>query len=323
MKHDDDPSDLLSEVRRRTLSRDEEARLEGLVARSPEVRVLHYAGWSFDRDSSARDGDDVLVARLAARAAERAANPVAAAPLRRRKRPLVLLLAASLALASTAGAGAGVVYYMKSERTAEVPPPVSAPQSRAKSLGARAAPRLSPTAPAPAHEPPTSDGPTVVPLSAAAPAPKSPATSAPTPAPASPAAASKPGPATSTSDALSASSLFAQANRQRLSGDTRGAIVLYEMLTERHPGTPEASLAELSLGNLLLQTGDASGALTHFRRAGSTGALGSEALWGEANALKTLGRSGEERQTLERLLARYPDGAYAKAARKRLGPLAP
>ena len=86
---------------------------------------------------------------------------------------------------------------------------------------------------------------------------------------------------------------------------------------------PEANLAELSLGNLLLQTGDASGALTHFRRAGSTGALGSEALWGEANALKKLGRSGEERQTLERLLARYPDGAYAKAARKRLGPLAP
>jgi Flp pilus assembly protein TadD len=128
---------------------------------------------------------------------------------------------------------------------------------------------------------------------------------------------------TSKSEALNARSLFARANQQRLSGDTRGAVVLYQMLTERHPGTPEANLAELSLGNLLLQSGDASGALTHFRRAGSTGALGSEALWGEANALKALGRTSEERRTLERLLALHPDGAYVKAARKRLGPLAP
>lgn len=330
MKHDDDPTDLLSEARRRPLLRDEEARLEELVASSPEARVMHYAGWSFDRDSSARDGDDVLVARLAARAVERATKPVTV-PLRRRRRPLALLLAASLALASTAGAGVGVVYYVRtSERTAEVSPPVSAPPTQAKSLGARAKPRVSPTAPA--LEAPASDGPAVVPLSAAVPdpasksalVPRSPASkSASTPEPASPAAAANPAPTTPKSDALGARSLFAQANQQRLSGDTRGAIVLYEMLTERHPGSPEANLAELSLGKLLLQTGDASGALTHFRRAGSTGALGSEALWGEANALSTLGRASEERRTLERLLALHPDGAYAKAARKRLGTDAP
>jgi hypothetical protein len=95
------------------------------------------------------------------------------------------------------------------------------------------------------------------------------------------------------------------------------------MLAERHPGSAEANLAELSLGKLLLQSGDASSALTHFRRADSSGAFGSEALWGQANALKALGRSSEERQTLERLLALHPDGAYAKAAGKRLGQLAP
>ena len=106
MKHDEEPTDLLGEARRRPLSRDEEARLEELVASSPEARILHYAGWSFDRDSSAREDDDVLVARLAARAAERMANPGATLPVRRRRRPFVTLLAAALAVASTAGAGA-------------------------------------------------------------------------------------------------------------------------------------------------------------------------------------------------------------------------
>jgi TolA-binding protein len=125
-------------------------------------------------------------------------------------------------------------------------------------------------------------------------------------------------------DALSAPALFGQANQLRLAGDTRGAIVVYKLLTDHHPGSPEADLAELSLGKLLLASGDASQALTHFRRAGASGgALGSEALWGEAGALKALGRINDERSTLERLLAQYPEGAYAKAARKRLGTDAP
>jgi TolA-binding protein len=121
-------------------------------------------------------------------------------------------------------------------------------------------------------------------------------------------------------DALSAPALFGQANQLRLAGDTRGAIVVYKLLSEHHPGSEEAKLAELSLGKLFLASGDASQALTHFRRAAeSGGALGSEALWGEAGALRALGRTSEERSTLERLLREFPDGAYAKAARKRLG----
>ena len=109
MKLDDEADDLLVEARRRPLSRDEESALEELVERSPEARMLHYAGWAFDRDSSARENDDVLVARMAARAAERAGSATAPLPVRRRRRPLVTLLAAAIAVASTAGAGAGVV----------------------------------------------------------------------------------------------------------------------------------------------------------------------------------------------------------------------
>jgi len=330
MKHDDESTDLLAEARRRVLSRDEEARLEELVEGSPEARIMHYAGWSFDRDSSAREGDDVLVAKLASRIVERSSKPITI-PVRRRQRPLVAVLAAALAVASTAGAGVGVVYFVQtSEQATHVAPPVVVPQSPTRALRRHATPRISPSEPVPAAAP--SDGPAVFPLAAAtsdpAPGPESRALrSAPAPdsAPAritdSAAASSKP--LVPKGDALSAPSLFAQANEQRLAGDPRGAIVLYQMLTERHPGSREANLAELSLGKLLLQTGDSSGALTHFRRAGSSGALRSEALWGEANALKALGRTSEERQTLERLLALHPDGAYAPAVRKRLGPLAP
>jgi tetratricopeptide (TPR) repeat protein len=125
-------------------------------------------------------------------------------------------------------------------------------------------------------------------------------------------------------DALGAAALFGEANKKRLAGDTAGAISLYELLGERHPGSAEADLAELSLGKLLLASGSAERALAHFRKAGASGgALGSEALWGEAGALKALGRASDERAALERLLSLYPDGAYAKAARKRLGTDAP
>jgi tetratricopeptide (TPR) repeat protein len=167
----------------------------------------------------------------------------------------------------------------------------------------------------PAPPTPLAPEPVVAPVGdpALAAAPVSPAVRAP---------ASKP--KLSAPDALSASALFGEANKKRLAGDIPGAIGLYELLTERHPGSPEADLAELSLGKLLLASGNAEKALAHFRRAGSSGgALGSEALWGETEALRSLGRASEERAALERLLELYPDGAYAKAARKRLGNDAP
>jgi hypothetical protein len=312
MKHDDDAVDLLSEARRRPLSRDEEVRLEELVERSPEARILHYAGWAFDRDSSAREDDDVLVAKLAARAADRSAKPVVTLPARRRRRPLFTLVAAALVLAGTAGAGAGVVYLVRAPaRGPEVANPV--PNARPDANRGRASSKTpavptSESAPAPVA-PITVPGPVVGPAPNAAPAPV---------------AASQPKRTPNVPDALGAKALFGEANKKRLAGDTAGAIALYELLAERHSGSAEADLAELSLGKLMLATGDAAGALLHFRLAqASGGALGSEALWGETQALKTLGRSSDERAALERLLAEHPDGAYAKAARKRLGTDAP
>jgi TolA-binding protein len=316
MKHDD-VTDILSEARRRPLSREEEVRLEELVERSPEARILHYAGWAFDRDSSAREDDDVLVAKLAARAADRVTNPVVTLPARRRRRPLFTLIAAALALAGTAGAGAGVVYFVRApERAPGVanPTPNAAtvgnrPKALGRALSTRSAP-VSTTDAAPVPGVPAPVAPIVAPLDG--------------PIAPSPVTASQPKRTRSAPDLLSAKSLFGEANKKRLAGDTAGAIALYKLLAERHPGSAEADLAELSLGKLMLATGDATGALLHFKLAqASGGALGSEALWGEAQAQKALGRASDERAALERLLSEYPDGAYAKAARKRLGTDAP
>jgi TolA-binding protein len=337
MKHDDDATDILSEARRRPLSREEDARLEELVERSPEARILHYAGWAFDRDSSAREDDDVLVAKLAARAADRVAKPVVTLPGRRRRRPLFTLVAAALALAGTAGAGAGVVYLARApERAPEVAnlaPNAANVGNRPKAPGrAPSAPRapVSTTESVPAPVPPAPVGPVVAPLdvpiapspvTASAPARITIATPAGAP---SPVTASQPKRTRTAPDLLSAKALFGEANKKRLAGDTAGAIALYKLLAERHPGSAEAALAELSLGKLMLATGDATGALLHFKLAqASGGALGSEALWGEAQAQKALGRASDERAALRRLLSEYPDGAYAKAARKRLGTDAP
>src|SRR5262245_2234019 len=110
MKHPDDPADLANEARRRSLSREEELRFEALLEESPEEDVAYRAGLAFDRDSSAREGDDVLVARLASRAAERFGAPPSVRPSSRplrRSRSVVLLVAAVVA-AGTAAAGTGV-----------------------------------------------------------------------------------------------------------------------------------------------------------------------------------------------------------------------
>ncbi|HVR19970.1 MAG TPA: tetratricopeptide repeat protein [Polyangiaceae bacterium] len=312
MKHADDPADLLSEARRRKLTRDEESRLQGLLEQSAEEHMLYRAGLSFDRDSSAREGDDLLVARLANRAAQRFGTPPAA--MRRRRRPLVALLVAALVAAGTAAAGTGVVYFVRAN-----PPEETSPS------GVRVAP-VSPTQKGKAREVPlapvAAPGPTIA-IDTVAPG----EVGVPARGIESNRVSSAAAP-TSKRDAaepvaLGASALFGEANKKRLAGDTAGAVERYLLIADRYPGSAEANLADLSLGKLFLASGDSKRALTHFRKAGASSALGSEALWGEASALRALGRASDERAVLERLLAQYPNGAYAKAARKRLGTDAP
>ena len=255
----------------------------------------------------------MLVARLASRAAQRFRKPTPS--VRRRRRPLLALLVAALVAAGTAAAGTSVVYFVRTDAPRE--PPSSGvrvaavtPTQKAKARDAR--PRATVAAPAPtvaldtvgvgaAATPVRGIGSNRVSSAAAASSKREPAAS----------------------PALGASALFGEANKKRLAGDTAGAVERYLLVAERYPGSSEANLADLSLGKLFIASGDSKRALTHFRRAGASGALGAEALWGEASALRALARVSDERAALERLLAQYPNGAYAKAARKRLGTDAP
>lgn len=303
MKHEDDPVDLTSKARRRGLSHEEEARLKALFEEAPEERRLYRAGLAFDRDSSAREGDDVLVARMAERAEQEFGRPLSSPPPRRLR--FVTLVAAALVAAGSAAAGTGVVYLVRANESGGDTPATAAPlvdaSPKPKAKSAPRSERRAPTTSAASAEE------TPVPAPAAEPAPRVVATSK-----------------RASPDALGAPALFGEANKRRRSGDSAGAVALYTEVATRFPGSAEANLAELSLAKLFFASGDAERALGYFRRAGASGGvLGSEALWGESEALRALGRTGEERDALERLLKRYPSGAYAKAARKRLGTTAP
>ena len=120
-----------------------------------------------------------------------------------------------------------------------------------------------------------------------------------------------------------AATLFAAANRARVAGNTAQAIALSQQLLARFPRSAEASSTHLSLGMLRLQQGRATEALAEFQayEAQGSGDASAEALWGKAQALRALGRSKEEMETLHELVRRFPRAAYAAAAQKRLAAL--
>jgi TolA-binding protein len=122
---------------------------------------------------------------------------------------------------------------------------------------------------------------------------------------------------------LTAAELFAAANRARIAGDAPLAVRLSRELEDRYPESREAVTTHLSLGLLQLQQGAPADALQEFRRYRAVGSTATmpEALWGESQALRRLGRSAEERAVLEELLDRYPGSAYEAAARRRLADL--
>lgn len=119
---------------------------------------------------------------------------------------------------------------------------------------------------------------------------------------------------------------FARANELRKSGRLPAAILAYQELQRRHPGSPEAQLSHLLLGRLHLQRGEPSPARTQFSaylRSSPGGSLAEEALHGLATACRASGRTAEERATWQQLLQRYPRSLYAGRARSRLRDLEP
>ncbi|HEX2874794.1 MAG TPA: hypothetical protein VHP33_26265 [Polyangiaceae bacterium] len=117
-----------------------------------------------------------------------------------------------------------------------------------------------------------------------------------------------------------ASKLFGEANQARRSGDVGRASGLYHLLQDQFPGSPEAELSRVTLALLLLDSGDAQGALSGFERylAGASRGLEAEALVGRARALGRLGRRDLEASAWREVQRKYPQSIYGRQAGERL-----
>jgi len=126
-----------------------------------------------------------------------------------------------------------------------------------------------------------------------------------------------------TREPASAAKLFAEANQARRSGDVGRASGLYHLLQDQFAGSPEADLSRVTLATLLLDSGDAQGALTGFERylASASRGLEAEALVGRARALGRLGRRDLETSAWQEVRRKYPHSIYGRQAGERLAAL--
>lgn len=118
--------------------------------------------------------------------------------------------------------------------------------------------------------------------------------------------------------------LLTRAQDLRREGRAADALATYEELTVRHPASPEAQAARISVGQLKLAMGNPRGALAELERyLARGGALSQEAETGRIACLRALGRTGEEASAIRSFLAAHPDAVQAKTLRARLGEIAP
>jgi TolA-binding protein len=122
---------------------------------------------------------------------------------------------------------------------------------------------------------------------------------------------------------VTSAKLFGEANQARRAGDIGRASGLYRLLQEQFPGSAEAELSRVTLSLLLLDSGDAQGALVGFERylAGSSRGLEAEALVGRARALSRLGRRDLEASAWREVQRKYPRSIYGRQATERLAAL--
>lgn len=114
-------------------------------------------------------------------------------------------------------------------------------------------------------------------------------------------------------EAVSASQLFAAANKQRRAGHVAASVALYKRLIEKFKTAPEAGLARLSLADLAVASGHPTQALEHlnsFLKAAQTPALIEEALQRKARVLVAAHRDAEARATWTELRSRFPQSVY-------------
>jgi tetratricopeptide (TPR) repeat protein len=291
-----DPLDLALRDRASPLGAEEALALERALATSAALRIAHEVGHDLDYACRVRARDQALIDRALDRALAPSAEPGA-----RRATRVASILAATLVVASAAAATHVVVVQRLAPATAM---PTGMPSGRPaakKPLGVAR----------PAAAPSLERGAAPSPSGVAVP-------SWPLVAPPPPPVRAGAAPVTSSEPA--AASLFREAGAARRAGDVAKARALYLELASRFPTSNEAIVSHVSLGNLLLNAGEAGAAEKAFGRYLRSGqhSLREEALAGLADALLTMGRIEEERRAREELLRLDPGGVYASRARRRI-----
>jgi TolA-binding protein len=279
------PSELVVRARRGELSSAEVAALDAHLELCASCRGTRRLGADFDQLAVLQTEDGARIARLSEVAREWALSqqgaPVRVAQ-RARSRFALALVAACTLLVAAGASGAYAVY--KARRVSEVgvvPHAAVAPQERAPVAVAPKVAVAPPPVAVPAAEP-AREAPRAVPRE-------------------------------------SASELLERANRARRAGDAQQAIGLFRELTQRHGGSAEARLAEVRLGNLLLERGQSRAAIVEFdRHLARGGSLAPEALYGRARALGALGDESAERKAWADLVRDYPGSPYVGFAERRL-----
>jgi len=116
------------------------------------------------------------------------------------------------------------------------------------------------------------------------------------------------------------STIFRRANAAREMGDHARASELYRRLLDDFATSPEARASLPMFGRMLLDDGNASGALRRFddalRLSGS--ALREDVMLGRALALQRLARPDDEARAWSALLDAYPSSVHTERARRRL-----
>jgi hypothetical protein len=133
-----------------------------------------------------------------------------------------------------------------------------------------------------------------------------------------------PAPAVEADETSNAGVAFRKANEARQAGDHPRAGELYGMLLNRFSGSPEAHASLALFGRMLLDDGNANGALQCFDDYLRTGgALREDVMLGRALAFQRIGprAAGDEARAWTALLDAYPGTVHTARARRRLSEL--
>jgi hypothetical protein len=317
------PEDLLEREIRGELSLAEQERLELHSRQCAVCRLERRAREDFRREAESPEAEADVARLLAAMAGPLALQGLQRAPKASPMRYVRFVSIAAAVVTMTGLAAAAVGWSgMRAVVLPWATPPALFTPPPARAAAPAPVARVTVTAPAP--EPVSEPEPEPVSEPAPARAPESsPArplriatVHRPVPAPAVVA------PSAPVADAdADAPTMFRRANEARETGDHARAGTLYGMLLNRYASAPEAHAALALFGRMLLDDGNAYGALQCFDDYLRTGgALREDVMLGRALAFEHIGprASADEVRAWNSLIDAYPGSVHAERARRRL-----